>query len=510
MFYKSYIYLSILLFITINIDCDLKKTTILYSEISTNDVTMWTEKFELFMEYPTLVENNEARFAIHLTKLTDFRPLPSGNVTLTFTNTDNEESFTADPPKISGIFGATVNIAFNGEYDLNLYISSDELKDTIKIGEVIVYKDLNSIQAELEEKEEADVISFLKEQQWNTEFATSKVKEMTLTASVKTNSIVKPKIKYYAEVSSLVSGIILLKENNKMASIGEKVKKGEVLLTISPPLKSDNGFTNLVAEYEEAKSQFKYAESNLDRMRKLHKNDIVSLKKLQNAELDFNIADAKLRSFNRSLEAQSLDLNNHNFFLKAPISGIISSFHFTPGEYIEVGQKLFSIVNTSIVWLESFIPVSEINRVKGFYGIYLNVDGIKEEIFISKEKGKLISIGQILDPSSNTVPVIFEINNPENILKIGMLTNIRIRTHEEINTLTIPSSAIFEDEGKAVCYIQTDGESFIKKEIQTGIEDKNHVQILKGLSGNERIVTKGGYQVKLASMSSIVPTGHAH
>ncbi len=462
------------------------------------------------MEFPTLIENNDARFAIHLTKLIDFKPLPSGNVTLTFTNTDNEESFTADAPEIPGIFGATVNIASTGEYDLNLYISSDELKDTIKIGEVIVYKDLNSIPIESEKKEEADIIYFLKEQQWNTEFATSKGKEMTLTAIVKTNAVVKPKIKYYAEVSSPVSGIILLKENTKMVSVGEKVKKGDVLLTISPPLKSDNGFTQLIAEFEETKSRFKYAESNLARMRKLHENDIVSLKKLQNAELDFNIADAKLRSLKRSLDVQNLDLNNHNFSLKAPISGTISSFHFTPGEYVEVGQKLFSIVNTSTVWIESHIPVSEINRVKGFNGIYLIVDGIKEEIFISEEKGELISIGQILDPSSKTVPVIFEIKNPENILKIGMLTNIRIRTHEETNTLTIPGSAVFDDEGKAVCYLQINGESFVKKEIQTGIEDKNHIQILKGLSGNERVVTKGGYQVKLASMSSIVPTGHAH
>ena len=508
--YKSFINFIFSLFLIINITCISNNDIEPEQEISTNDVTIWTEQFELFMEYPTLIENNDARFAIHLTKLTDFKPLPKGSVILTFTNTDNEESFTADAPVIPGIFGATVNIASTGEYDLNLYISSDELTDTIKIGEVIVYKNINSIPAELGTKEEADVISFLKEQQWNTEFAAGMVKEMTLTATVKTNALVKPKIKYYAEVSSSVSGIILLNENTKMVSIGEKVKKGGVLLTISPPLKSDNGFTQLIEEYEKAKSQFKYTEAGFERMRKLYKNDIVSLKKLQAAELDYDIADAKLRRINNSMNAQNISYENHNFNLKAPISGKISSVHFTPGDYVEVGQKLFSIVNISAVWIESHIPVREINRIKGFNGIYLTIDGIEKEIFIGEEKGKLISIGQILDPSSKTVPVIFEIKNPENILKIGMLTNIRIRTHEEINTLTIPRSAVFDDEGKAVCYVQIDGESFVKKEIQTGIEDKDHIQILKGLSGNERVVTKGGYQVKLASMSSTVPTGHSH
>ena len=150
--FKSLISFIFSLFLTINITCSSYNNADREEEIPINDVTIWTEKFELFMEYPTLVKNNDARFAIHLTKLFDFRPLASGDVTLTFTNTDNEESFRADSPKISGIFGATVNIASTGDYDLNLYISSGELKDTIKIGGVVVYNDLNSIPTELEEK----------------------------------------------------------------------------------------------------------------------------------------------------------------------------------------------------------------------------------------------------------------------------------------------------------------------------------------------------------------------
>ena len=58
--------------------------------------------------------------------------------------------------------------------------------------------------------------------------------------------------------------------------------------------------------------------------------------------------------------------------------------------------------------------------------------------------------------------------------------------------------------------MQVDDDGYLKREVKPGQSDGERVRILSGLSGGERVVSKGAYQVKLAATSSIVPEGHTH
>ena len=79
---------------------------------------------------------------------------------------------------------------------------------------------------------------------------------------------------------------------------------------------------------------------------------------------------------------------------------------------------------------------------------------------------------------------------------------------DEILSLGIPKSAIFDDDTQQVVFIQKEGESFEKRIVETGGSYKGLIAILSGLEEGERVVTKGGYLVKLASTS--VAIGHSH
>jgi multidrug efflux pump subunit AcrA (membrane-fusion protein) len=75
----------------------------------------------------------------------------------------------------------------------------------------------------------------------------------------------------------------------------------------------------------------------------------------------------------------------------------------------------------------------------------------------------------------------------------------------------IPVSALVEEQGIFYVYVQTEGESFQKRELKLGANDGKKVQVLSGLTEGERVVTKGGYQIKLAQASGILPAhGHEH
>lgn len=62
-------------------------------------VTVWSERTELFMEYPPLVAGEQVRFAIHLTDLADFSPVREGRVVVRFEARRSSNSRRRGPPR---------------------------------------------------------------------------------------------------------------------------------------------------------------------------------------------------------------------------------------------------------------------------------------------------------------------------------------------------------------------------------------------------------------------------
>ena len=136
-----------------------------------------------------------------------------------------------------------------------------------------------------------------------------------------------------------------------------------------------------------------------------------------------------------------------------------------------------------------------------------------ETILPDQVNSRLIAIGNVIDPATKTLPVIFEVDNPNHSLKVGMHADVFIETGEKAESVVISSTAVLHESGKKVAFVQTGGETFEKRFITTGIttslEDEEVVQILEGIEAGERVVTQGAYAIKLAAASGEIPT-HAH
>ena len=100
----------------------------------------------------------------------------------------------------------------------------------------------------------------------------------------------------------------------------------------------------------------------------------------------------------------------------------------------------------------------------------------------------------------------------ENKIKVGMYAEVYIKVGEADEYISIPESAIINEDGLNTVYVQVDGEAFEKRIIKTGIIDNGYVQIIDGMKVGERVVTIGAYQVRLAALSpeSAIGQGHAH
>ena len=88
---------------------------------------------------------------------------------------------------------------------------------------------------------------------------------------------------------------------------------------------------------------------------------------------------------------------------------------------------------------------------------------------------------------------------------------VLLKTNVIKGALVIPYSALLEEQGNHFAYVQTSGEGFQKRELEIGANDGMNVQVLAGIKEGERVVIKGGYQIKLATMSGKMPAhGHEH
>jgi multidrug efflux pump subunit AcrA (membrane-fusion protein) len=108
------------------------------------------------------------------------------------------------------------------------------------------------------------------------------------------------------------------------------------------------------------------------------------------------------------------------------------------------------------------------------------------------------------------MPIYYEFENPQNRIKVGMHVEAFIKIGKPINALAIPESALVSEDGLHTAYIQLEGEAFEKRILKTGIKDKGYIQILDGIQLGERVVTKGAYQIRLASISPDSEIGHGH
>jgi RND family efflux transporter MFP subunit len=458
-------------------------------------ITVWTDSTELFMEHPALIVGAPDKFAVHLTDLTDFAPLRSGRVTMRFQPRDGGAAVvvTQEVPRAPGIYGPAPEFARPGVYDLTLIVESPQARDSISIAGLRVYAS-----AEDAPRESADGggISFLKEQQWKSPgFRTAFASNGTLAASFDASGTIEPAAGRYAEVSAPISGLVDAADIGASPAPGHSVARGQVLAWIRSSLGEDGS-----AAYAEARARLREAEDEHARARRLVEVEAAPARRLHEAGIRLDAARQALAGLGDPSE-------NGRVAIRSPISGVVARRTITPGSRVDAGTALFTVVDPSVVWLTVNVPAAQGSRIGRRSGASFLLDGDSQW----REARAMISTGSIIDPMSRTLPVIYQVPNGSGAVKVGEMARVRVRTGGSETGVVIPASAVLEEEGRPVAYVQVAGETFEKRLLRLGAQDRGRVLVIDGLKAGERVVTGAAYQVRLASLSTSVPAhGHEH
>ena len=475
-------------------------------------VTRWTEKTELFLEYPPLVAGEVSRFSVHLTELDRFKPLTEGRVVVELRSSDGKiESFAAAAPSRPGIFGLDVKPAKPCVGTLVISFESSTLRDIHEVGAVEVYSNPEEA-ARSAEGEAIEAISFLKEQQWTLDFATAVVGEHSLRESLRVPAEIRPRTGGEAEVIAPVAGRIAT--GGVIPGAGTAVQLGQILSRVIPKSAIPADRATLELGVTEAISSLALAEKDRQRVERLVNAGAIPGRRLHettaaeaNARARLEASRALLAQHELTRSAEGESTGQVEFILRAPITGVIADSWAVAGSGVEEGQRLFRIIALDPVHVIAFVPEADNDRLRRLTEGELELPGENRPLPLSR----VVSVGRIVDPESRTVSVIFEMANPGARLAVGQSVFIRLFTGGQSLGLAVPESAIVDDAGRPVVFVQTAGESFLRRPVRIGIRDSGYVGILEGVIRGERVVTAGAYQIRLAALSPQVPAhGHVH
>jgi membrane fusion protein, heavy metal efflux system len=475
-------------------------------------VTRWTDKTELFAEYPPLVVGGTSRFAIHLTRLDSFKPLTEGNVEVRLQGGSSQpEVFHVEAPTRPGIFGVDVKPTHPGKRELVIVLKAKGLSDEYHVAEVDVHP--NAEAAHLAAKgavEQAPGISFLKERQWSLDFGTAVVNEQAVRESIRVPARLEARPSGAADVVAPIDGRLTRVVD---VALGASVSRGQELARLLPPPSVPGDLPQLQRARTEAHTALALATRDRERAERLTSAGAAPEKRLdearsaeEQARARFAAAEASLAQYNAARAGGATDAEG-SFVVRAPVSGVIAQRDAATGANVTAGTILFRVVDASQVHVVGQIPETEAARARRARAAEIEIAGQPDRL----PAGRLISTGKVLDPQSRTLPITFAFDNRTLGVPVGQAMFLHLLMDTAAPRPVVPAAAIVDDAGRPIVFVQREGEMFERRAVTLGPRSGDLVQITEGVKSGDRVVTKGAYLVRLASLSTSVPAhGHVH
>jgi len=314
-----------------------------------------------------------------------------------------------------------------------------------------------------------------------------------------------------AMASPLIGGSI----NFLFVQVGDRVAAGDELACLSSP-----EIGNLRAEYDKAKANHALAEQNYHRKQALFNEKVISKRAFEEVENGMKVAEvartyAQKRLMAVGVLAHELDnppavhsgAKGSTIHVHAPIDGVVTTRNAFKGQQVNPSMPLFEIVDASEVWCEVDLFEKDLKTVQKGQPVHVRVSAYPDQSF----DGSIFHVGNTLNAQTKTIKLLASLPNPKLLLKPGMYAVSEIVIGSKPRVLSVPRSAILEDEQLQVVFVR-EGNAYHRHVVKTGIVSGAWVEILEGLTPGAIVVTQGNYQLRSkARMGNVDPhAGHVH
>ncbi len=298
-----------------------------------------------------------------------------------------------------------------------------------------------------------------------------------------------------AIVSAFIGGYI----KRTPLLIGNKVKKGQPLLTLENP-----EFVQMQQEYQESFEQLSYLKSEFERQKSLVAEQITSQKNFLKAESEYKRNLARYNGFREKLKMLNISPENvekgilvSEATIFAPIDGSITKVNVSKGMYVSPADDIMEIVNTDHIHLELSVFEKDIMNIKKDQKIRFKISEASTEFY----EAEVYLVGTSIDADSRTVKVHGHLHDDENHnFAVGMFVEAAIITsNKSINALPNESIVIQDNNQYVLSLISEGNEGYVFETKAVGVGDSYNgytaITEMGDLKDSDQVIVKGGFNL---------------
>ncbi len=176
--------------------------------------------------------------------------------------------------------------------------------------------------------------------------------------------------------------------------------------------------------------------------------------------------------------------------MKAPFSGDVIEKNIAVGEVINENEVIFVIADLSTVWVDATVYAKDLNLVRVGQRVT-----VKSDVLGIETKGVLTYVGPLVGGKTRSAKARIVVPNPDGLWRPGLYVNIKV-VHEEAPTpLAVKVEALQTFRDWDVVFVQV-GNLFEARPLELGRRDGEWVEVLSGLSPDDKYVSENSFILK--------------
>lgn len=286
-------------------------------------------------------------------------------------------------------------------------------------------------------------------------------------------------------------------------------------MTLIQTAPSERSLAELEASVLELEALSSAASARAGRLATLLGMQAVSQREVEQARAEATGLEARLAAARRELAASEAGRTGRGggdgLVITAPFAGRVAETLVSPGQQVAAGTALLRVIRERPVWVRVALTPADAGRLhEGIVGLILDAGGSADTVALSEGELRLVAVAPEVDPQAGTVEALIEVERSVDRLKPGLRATAQILLPGEVDGMLLPDSAVVDDAGVPVVYVQLDGETFGRRLV--GVEHRQaDLVLVDGVVPGERVVTVGGAAIRRASLlASGSVEGHVH
>ena len=276
---------------------------------------------------------------------------------------------------------------------------------------------------------------------------------------------------YEADLGAKVSGFV----TELSVDVGSRVRAGQVLARLAVP--------ELDAERNALRAQVAAQRSEYDRTEMLAARNSVTQKALAEARNRLDAAIAR--------EAE-IDAQIAYATIEAPFDGVVTARAIDPGDMVHQasspkgsGEPLLKVAKLDVIRVKTYVPEREAVWANAGDAATIAFDALPGQIF----SGTVARLSGAIDPATRTMLVEIDLANFDGRIRPGLYGQVRLTLEQRAAALSVPATAVQYGDGGAFVFVAAPGDVARRTPVQTGLSVGGWVEIVAGLTGDERVVT---------------------